>query len=87
MYGLFYVNIRFLLNDIVPRVVLLVDLPRNSGHEFTSVGFTESKERISLVLGEELVPLLQELVQVVGHVIVHLGQFVAEGESWAKLLL
>ena len=31
-----------------------------------------------LVLGEELIPLLQELVQVVGHVIIRLGQFVAE---------
>ena len=38
----------FLLNDVIARVVLLVDLPRDGGHKLPSVGLTEGKESISL---------------------------------------
>ena len=52
----------------------------NGRNKLASIRLTERIPRIALVLWEESVPLLQELVQVVRHVIIHLGHFVTEGE-------
>ena len=40
-----------------------------------------------LVLREELVPLLDELIQVGAHIIISLGQYFAVGESYDKAFL
>ena len=37
-----------LLDDVIARVVLLVDLSGDGGHELASVGLPEGKESISL---------------------------------------
>ena len=68
-------------------LVLFVDPPGDGGNEPAGVGLAERVEVVRLKLGEEGEPLLQELVQVVGHVLLALGHHVAVGEAYRTYLL
>ena len=59
-----------------------MDPPGDGGHKLPGVGLSEGVEGVTLVLGEQLVPLLQELVQVICHIIIGGGQLVTEGVAW-----
>ena len=60
---------------------MLVDPPGDGRDKLASVRLSEGVEGVTLVLGEQLVPLLEELVQVVSHIVISGGQLVAEGVS------
>ena len=70
--------------------------PGDGWNKLSSVGFSKGIERIGLimeikivflrvlphlVLWEEFEPLLEELIQVICHIIIGGGKFVAEGET------
>ena len=61
--------------------------PGDGGDELASVGLSEGVEGVALVLGEELVPLLQELVQVVRHFFIGGWQLVTEGVALNKIII
>ena len=58
-----------------------MDPPGDGGDKFASVRLSEGVEGVTLVLGEQLVPLLEELIQVVRHIVISGGQLIAEGVS------
>ena len=58
-----------------------MDPPGDGGYKLAGIRLSEGVEGVTLVLGEQLVPLLEELVQVVRHVVISGGQLIAEGVS------
>lgn len=58
-----------------------MDPPGDGGDKLASVRLSEGVEGVTLVLGEQLVPLLEELVEVVRHIVISGWQLVAEGVS------
>ena len=58
-----------------------MDPPGDGGDKLASVRLSEGVEGVTLVLGEQLVPLLEELVQVVRHIVISGGQLIAVGVS------
>ena len=53
----------------------------NGGHKLASIGLSKWIEGVGLVLREQFVPLLQEFIQIVCHIIIGGGQLVRERES------
>ena len=62
-----------------------MDPPGDGGHKLPSVRLSEGVEGVTLVLREQLVPLLEELIQVISHIIIGGGQLVTEGVAWEDL--
>ena len=58
-----------------------MDPPGDGGDKLSGVRLSEGVEGVTLVLGEQLVPLLEKLIQVVCHIVISGGQLVTEGVS------
>ena len=73
-----------------------MDSSYNGRYKLSSIGFSKCKERIflnismnrnicfkktDLIFWEKLEPLLQELIQIICHIIISGGELVTEGES------
>ena len=58
-----------------------MDPPGDSGDKLAGVRLSEGVEGVTLVLGKQLVPLLEKLIKIVCHIIIGCWQLVAEGVS------